>query len=186
MALTWWNCGVVDHRPTHLARADDPFSQFRDGARALDPGGTLRSSLEAYVRGAGLWQQWVLFGPDAPHFVGRVELLGITGFDQRRNPVLDPEPLRTDADFEITERTQFIGNPPCGWTLGADPKAVFLRASYARYHGARARARRGRDYVGVQFLCRTRPVHRPGEEPERFSWSTDVLWAGPLPPPEAK
>ncbi len=168
-ALVWWNLGVVEYRSGPPMPGDAAIERTREAVAWVDRGGLARAALTAYVRATGLWQSWVLFGPDVPHETGRVELLGVAGFDREGRPVVDPTPLRTSDDPTITERTQIIGNPPCGWARDDRPLGVFLRASWARWHARQAPQR----YVGAQLVCRVRPV-AGGEE------TTELLWAGPL------
>ncbi len=148
-------------------------------ADAVDRQRRIRGMLDAYIRVGALFQQWILFGPDAPHESGRIEVWGVTGFDAAQQPIVDPRPLHVTEAPDLTDTTQMIGNPPCGWSRADSPKATFLRASYAQFHLAEAARERGVDYVGVQFLCLHRPVHEPGADPEALPWTTEVLWAGP-------
>ena len=94
LALAWWNFGVIDYRP-------DGWTQLRAGVDAVDRGGRIRAGLETYMRATGLWQRWVMFGPDVPHQTARVEVHGITGFDAQGRPILDPELLYTSDDAPI-------------------------------------------------------------------------------------
>lgn len=173
LALAWWNVGVIEYRVQ--PRDEDVISRVRAAVAWLDRAGWLRDGLDGYMRAAGLWQSWILFGPDAPHQTGVVELFGIESIDELGRPVVDPTPLRTTEDPVITERTQLIGNPPCGWTRGDDPRVTFLRGSYARWHAAHSE----RPYIGAQLVCRTRPIALPGE-PSDEAWTRELLWAGPL------
>ena len=179
-ALVWWNVGEVEYTAPGSTSPHPAVQRFRDGVDVIDPGEVIRSTLAAYVRGTGLWQRWVLFGPDAPHETGIVELHGIERFDRSGQPVLDPVPVRTTQEPDITERTQLIGNPPCGWDRSEHPLAVLLRGSYARFHAARTAAERGRSWVGAQLTCRVRTLPPPGEPEGEPRWTTELLWAGPI------
>jgi hypothetical protein len=184
VALLWWNCGVVQYRPAELARPDDAFSRFRAGAEVVDPSGGARSTLEAYMRGSGLWQRWILFGPDAPHETGRFEVFGVEAVGPDGAPELDPDPVHTSDSRELLDHTQLIGLVPCGFPLQDDPRATFLRASYAAYHVREGASRRGVQYVGAHFVCHVRELPTPDRVDEEFPWRTIVLWSGPLPPVE--
>ncbi len=153
---------------------------MHEAADVVDSSGNVRAFFAGYVRVAALFQQWVLFGPDAPHETGRIEVRGITGFDIAGQPIVDPNPLHATEDGTLTDQTQMIGNPPCGWSRSDSSRAVFLRASYAKFHASVAAQDRGIAYVGVQFLCMVRPIHQPDEDPESVPWRTEVLWAGPV------
>lgn len=182
-AIAWWNLGVIPYRPEHLATDGDVWNQIKGGADAVDSQHYVRGTLEGYMRGAALWQQWILFGPDAPHEAGRVELFGIVAFDEHGRPVLDPKPIRTSEDPTIAERTQMIGNPACGWEQGsANPLASFLQGSYARYHARQAQRERGTTYIGVELRCSKRKIHQPGQDPHEHTWVPTLLWAGALQP----
>ncbi len=180
LAIAWWNLTMIHYRPPEQARPDDVWSGFDRFAHSSAATEGLGTVVRAYVRGTGLWQQWVLFGPDAPHVSYRIEVHGITGFDPQGRPVFDEDALFTSDRPSITERTQLIGNPPCGFEMGADPKATFLRASFAQFHAREAGRERGTEYLGVQLRCLQRPVHEPGGDPEAEDWSVLVLWAGPV------
>ena len=178
LALAWWNFGVIDYRPP------DGWSQLRAGADAVDRRGRIRAGLETYMRAMGLWQRWVMFGPDVPHQTARVEVHGITGFDAQGRPILDPELLYTSDDAPITAINQMIGNPPCGWDRGANPKSVYLRGAFAQHRAAEVGEARGVAYVGVQLLCVLRDLEPPGElppeDPDALAWRIEPLWAGPV------
>ncbi len=180
-ALLWWNFGIVPLRPQDQEPAGgDGWTRMREAANTVDRSGRVRGALTGYIRVAALFQQWVLFGPDAPHETGRIELRGILGFDLAGQPIVDATPIRASESGGLTDQTQMIGNPPCGWSRADSSRATFLRASYAKFHASRAARERGVDYVGVQFLCMVRPIHQPGEDPETIEWRTEVLWAGPV------
>lgn len=172
---------MVQLRPSDQEPAGgDGWTRMHEAADVVDGSGQVRGLLTGYIRVAALFQQWVLFGPDAPHETGRIEVRGITGFDAAGKPIVDPDPLHETLDAGLTDETQMIGNPPCGWSRADSSRATFLRASYAKFHAVVAAKERGIDYVGVQFLCMVRPIHRPGEDPEAIEWRTEVLWAGPV------
>lgn len=180
-ALLWWNFGMVPLRPRDQEPAGgDGWTRMQDAAETVDRSGHIRGFLSGYIRVSALFQQWILFGPDAPHETGRIEVRGITGFDIAGQPIFDPDPLRATEDGGLTDETQMIGNPPCGWSRADSPRATFLRASYAKFHASLAAEERGIDYVGVQLLCMVRAIHQPGEDPETLPWRTEVLWAGPV------
>ncbi|MBV1857234.1 MAG: hypothetical protein KUG77_02400 [Nannocystaceae bacterium] len=180
-ALLWWNFGMVQLRPQAQEPPEgDGWTRMHEAVDTVDGSGRVRGVLTGYIRVSALFQQWVLFGPDAPHETGRIEVRGITGFDSSGEPILDPHPLHATEGGELTDTTQMIGNPPCGWSRAGSARATFLRASYAKFHASVAAKERGIDYVGVQFLCMVRPIHRPGEDPEGLAWRTEVLWAGPV------
>lgn len=181
IALLWWNFGMVQLRPRDQEPASgDGWTRMHEAADVVDASGRVRGFLTGYIRVTALFQQWVLFGPDAPHETGRIEVRGITGFDIAGQPIVDPEPLHATETGALTDETQMIGNPPCGWSRSNSPRATFLRASYAKFHALAASQERGVAYVGVQFLCMVRPIHQPGEDPEAIEWRTEVLWAGPV------
>ena len=184
LAIAWWNLTMINYRPPEQARPDDFWSRFGAFAEGSPATRATGKVFRSYIRGSALWQQWVLFGPDAPHVTYRTEVLGITGFDAQGRPIFDEELLYNSDDPTITERTQLIGNPPCGFELGADPKSTFLRASFAQYHAREVGKERGVDYLGVQLRCLQRPIHRPGEDPEDHDWTVLVLWAGPVGEPQ--
>lgn len=185
LALAWWNLGVIDYRPPALAPAQgDGWTKLRAGVDAVDRRGAARALAKTYMRATGLWQRWIMFGPDVPHETGHVEVHGIVGFDARRRPILDPDPIRDGESATIADINQMIGNPPCGWDRSARPQAVFLRGAYARFLAAEASRARARDYVGVQLLCVLRTLEAPGELPpedlDALQWRVEALWAGPL------
>ncbi len=181
IALLWWNFGMVQLRPRDQEPTQgDGWTRMHEVADVVDGSGNIRGFLTGYVRVAALFQQWVLFGPNAPHETGRIEVRGITGFDIAGQPILDPDVLHATEDGGLTDETQMIGNPPCGWSRSDSSRATFLRASYAKFHASVAAEERGVEYIGVQFLCMVRPIHQPGEDPEAIEWRTEVLWAGPV------
>ncbi len=181
VAVVWWNFGIVQLRPAQQEPpGGDGWTRVQEAADAVDGARRIRGALDGYIRVTALFQQWVLFGPDAPHDTGRIEVRGVTGFDAQRQPILDPRPLHASEEPDLTDTTQMIGNPPCGWSRAQSPKATFLRASFAQFHAAEATRERGVDYVGVQFVCLHRSVHQPGQDPQDIPWTTEVLWAGPI------
>lgn len=177
-ALTWWNLGVVtlDHDGTQQA-------SLRSAAEAVDPARWVRGPLEAYVRATGLWQQWVLFAPDAPHRTGAFSLHAI-----ERGPdghlVVDPRPFLAADRERVFDRTRMIGQPPCGFQPGDAPTLQVLRGAYATWHAARFAELTGRPLAGVELRCTTRPLPAPGAGTESGPPEVTVLWAGPLSPAE--
>lgn len=179
-ALAWWNLGVIDYRTAHARRPGDWYAKLQGAAETVDPSGTVRDTLVAYMRGTGMWQRWILFGPDAPHATGHVQVWGIVGFDAAGQPVVDPEPLHDSLDPNVTDHTRLIGNPPCGFDRSDHPLAVYIRRAFAQMHAREAAAARGTIYVGVQLSCLTRPLPPPGEDPDGPQPVPDILWAGPV------
>jgi hypothetical protein len=176
-ALAWWNFGRTSYATTE---ENDEFQlAILAVADQIDASSAVRSVLKGYIRSSGLWQVWILFGPDAPHYTGRVEIHGIESFDSAGRPVLDPTPIWTDSAPTLTERTRMIGAPPCGWDATASPAERFLREQFARYKGRLADPEA--KYEGLQMTCARwalpsspgEPIGAPGFE---------VLWAGPLRP----
>jgi hypothetical protein len=174
-ALAWWNLGEIDY-----VGRDGAVGRFRGAVAVLDAIGVVRDALAGYVRATGLWQSWVLFGPDAPHETGVLELSGIEGFDGTGAPLVDPDPLWTSEDADITVHTQMIGNPPCGWDRSDRPLAIHLRGAWARWHATRLARARGRSYVGAELVCRVRTLPGPDAATDATTTRVELLWAGQL------
>jgi hypothetical protein len=177
-ALLWWNIGVVEYVPEERRRPADLWQRARGAVAAADPAGLVRSLLTEYVRATGLWQMWVLFGPDAPHETALLEILGITGVDDEGRPSIDPTPIWSVRQQDTLDHSQAIGLT-CGWRDDDEPRWNYLRRAYAHFRTEEAERARNKRYERIQFVCHLREVRLPGDtSPE--SWRKVAFYDGPV------
>lgn len=178
-ALCWWNVGVMEYSPA--PREDDAWRRIRAVVASVDPTGAVRGVLREYMRFTGLWQIWIMFGPNAPHETGLLEIRGIDRYDADGAPIYDPVPIQGVHDVDPLDESRRIGLQPCAWRLDDTPRWVKVRAAYAHYHLEEAERARGKTYAGVEFVCYVRKLPAPrNPEPEAETWKQLVLWGGPV------
>lgn len=178
-ALAWWHVGVMEYSPR--PGEGDAWRRIRAAVAVADPSGVVRDVLREYVWLTALWQLWIMFGPNAPHETGLLEIRGIERYGPGDARVYDPVPILGVDEVDPLDNSRRIGLQPCAWRLDDETRWAYARGAYAHYHLEQAERERDKRYAGVEFVCYIRRLPAPQHpDPEPEPWQQLVIWGGPV------
>jgi hypothetical protein len=177
VAILWWNL-VTLPPPRPTATRGMAVYEAWAAARQQLRGGSLDAVLSGWVRASTTWQQWYLFGPDPPLHTAKLRVYGIRRVGA--GVEIDPQPVFELDDVDVDDQRLRLASPPCGFELGDDPRAVYLRGAWTRYV-LRERVQ-ATGYVGARLVCSVWPLPDPGAQSGAFEGAAEdiVLWEGAL------